>query len=176
MIFYETKLKGAFIIELERQEDARGFFARTWCSQEFKARGLKADLAQGSLSFNKQKGTIRGMHYQRAPWQEIKLVRCTRGAIYDVLVDLRRNSATFKHWVAEELTAENHRMFYIPEGMAHGFQTLGDDTEVYYQISPAYHPEAAAGVRWNDPAFGITWPLHDIIISDRDRQFPDFHS
>jgi dTDP-4-dehydrorhamnose 3,5-epimerase len=174
MIFTETKLKGAFIIEPERLEDERGFFARTWCQQEFEAHGLNPRLVQCSISFNKRRGTLRGMHYQVAPYEEARLVRCTMGAIYDVVLDLRPASSTFKQWVAVELTSENRRMLYIPEGFTHGFQTLKDNTEVFYQMSEFYHPDHARGVRWNDPAFRIVWPSDVIVISDKDREYPDF--
>ena len=174
MIFSETKLKGAFIIEPERLEDERGFFARTFCRNEFEAHGLNPRLVQCSVSFNKKKGTLRGMHYQIAPHQEVKLVRCTMEAIYDVILDLRPESSTFKQWVAVELTAKNRRMLYIPEGFAHGFQTLHDDSEVFYQISEVYHPEFGRGIRWNDTAFGIKWPDGERIISARDSLYADF--
>jgi dTDP-4-dehydrorhamnose 3,5-epimerase len=174
MIFTETKLKGAFIIEPERLEDERGFFARTWCQREFEAHGLNPRLAQCSISFNKRRGTLRGMHYQVAPYEEARLVRCTMGAIYDVIIDLRPHSPTSKHWISTELTAENRRMLYIPEGLAHGFQTLENNTEVFYQMSEFYHPDHARGVRWNDPAFRIVWPSDVIVISDKDREYPDF--
>ena len=173
MLFTETKLKGVFIIEPERLEDERGFFARTWCTQEFEAHGLNPQLVQCSISFNRKKGTLRGMHYQAAPNAEAKLIRCTMGAIYDVALDLRPGSATFKQWTAVELTAENRKMLYIPEGLAHGFQTLADDTEVHYQISESYHPESARGVRWDDSAFAITWPDAERTISAKDRHYPD---
>lgn len=176
MIFTETRVRGVWVIEPERKADARGFFARTWCQAEFGKHGLNSNLAQCSISHNKRKGTIRGMHFQDKPWPEVKLIRCTMGAIYDVALDLRRDSPTFKQWVAEELSAENRRMLYVPQGCAHGFQTLKDNTEVYYQMSESYHPEAAGGVRWNDPAFSIAWPLADVVVSDRDDRFPDFHS
>lgn len=175
MIFVETKLKGAFIIEPERKEDERGFFARTWCRQEFEQHGLNSNLAQCSISYNKRKGTIRGMHFQDKPWPEAKLIRCTMGTVYDVVVDLRRDSPTFKQWVAEELSAENRRMLYVPQGFAHGFQTLRNNTEIYYQMSEYHRPEAAGGVRWNDPALGIAWPLSAVVVSERDDRFPDFH-
>lgn len=174
MIFVETELKGAFVIEPERLEDERGFFARTWDRQEFEKRGLDSQLAQCSVSFNKSKATLRGMHYQAAPHEEAKLVRCTGGAIYDVVIDLRPDSPTFKQWVAVELTAENMLMLYVPRGFAHGFQTLQDNTEVFYQISEFYAPESARGVRWDDPAFDIQWPqAEERVISARDRTFPD---
>lgn len=174
MIFIETKLKGAFIIEPEPIEDERGFFARTFCQEEFKAHGLNFRVVQCNISFNKERGTLRGMHYQIAPYQEAKLVRCTRGAIYDVIIDLRPESPTFKQWIAVELTAENRRMLYVPEGFAHGFQTLEDNTEVFYMMSEFYHPECARGVRWNDPAFGIEWAIAVTIISAKDRKYPNF--
>ena len=172
MIFTETKLRGAFVIDPERLEDDRGFFARTWCVREFETHGLNPRLVQCSVSYNTRKGTLRGMHYQAAPHAETKLVRCTQGAIHDVVIDLREDSSTFRQWVAVELTAENRRMLYIPEGFAHGFQTLADDTEVFYQISEFYHPESARGVRWNDPAFGITWLLEVEMVSEKDQQYP----
>lgn len=176
MIFTETRLQGAFIIEVERKEDERGFFARSWCRDEFIGHGLDAQLLQCSISFNKKQGTLRGMHYQIAPHHENKLVRCTMGAIYDVILDLRPTSPTFKHWQAVELSAENRRMLYIPKGLAHGFQTLADNSEVFYQISAEYHPEAARAVRWDDTAFGISWPAAERIMSAQDRQHPDFES
>lgn len=172
MKFIETKLKGAYIIEPERLEDERGFFARTFCQKEFEANGLNTRLVQCSISYNKRKGTLRGMHYQTAPMAEAKLVRCTRGAIYDVIVDLRPDSPTYCQWFAEELNAENSKMVYIPEGFAHGFQTLKDDTEVFYQMSEFYSPEHAQGVRWDDPAFGIGWHLNKKIISEKDKNYP----
>lgn len=176
MIFIETKLKGSFIIELKRLEDERGFFARTWCQNEFAAHGLNPRLVQCSTSFNKKKGIIRGMHYQAAPHEEAKLVRCPRGAIYDVGIDLRPKSPTFKQWIAVTLTSENHKLLYFPEGFAHGFQTLEDNTEVFYQMAEFYVPEYARGVRWNDSAFDIQWPLDERIISPMDQQYPDFVS
>jgi len=174
MIFTETMLKGAFLIEPERRQDDRGFFARTWCQREFQAHGLGTQWVQCNLSFNKQKGVLRGMHYQTAPYAETKLIRCTMGAIYDVIIDLRPDSPTFKCWVALELTSDNRCMLYIPEGFGHGFQTLEADTEVFYQMSQFYAPEYARGVRWDDPAFRICWPAEERIISERDRSFPDY--
>jgi dTDP-4-dehydrorhamnose 3,5-epimerase len=174
MIFTETPLKGAYVIDPERLADERGFFARTWCRREFEAHGLDATLAQCSVSFNQKMGTLRGMHYQAAPHAEHKLVRCTTGIIYDVIVDLRPGSGTFRQWFAAELSADNRRMLYIPEGLAHGFLTLADNTEVFYQISEYYVPESARGVRWNDPAFAITWPVHPRIVSQRDSTYADF--
>ncbi len=174
MIFLETVVKGAFLIEPERQEDTRGFFARTWCESECGARGLNTRVVQCSVSFNKRRGTLRGLHYQAPPHEEAKLVRCTRGSIYDVIVDLRPDSPTFRQHVAVVLSAENGRLLYVPEGCAHGFQTLEDDTEVSYQMSEFYSPDHARGVRWNDPAFGIEWPADERIILDRDQNYPDF--
>jgi dTDP-4-dehydrorhamnose 3,5-epimerase len=174
MIFSATHLAGAFIIEPERLADRRGFFARTWCQREWESHGLDARLAQCSISFNTKRGTLRGMHYQAAPYAEAKLVRCTAGAIYDVIIDLRRESTTFKQHIAIELSAENRIMLYIPPGFAHGFQTLADNTEVFYQMSEFYAPEYAQGVRWNDPAFGIQWPDHERTIIERDQQYADF--
>ena len=174
MIFTETPLKGAYVIDPERLADERGFFARTWCRREFEAHGLNPELAQCNISYNRRKGTLRGMHYQVAPHAETRLVRCTSGAVYDVIVDLRPQSATFKRWFPIELTADNRRMLYIPEGVAHGFFTLCDDTEVFYQMSGFYAPECARGVRWNDPAFGFEWPDEIQVMAERDRSYPDF--
>ncbi|MEA2076403.1 MAG: dTDP-4-dehydrorhamnose 3,5-epimerase [Candidatus Marinimicrobia bacterium] len=172
MKFIETKLKGACIIEPERLEDERGFFARSFCQNEFEAHGMNPRIVQCNVSHNKYKGTLRGMHYQIVPMAEAKLVRCTRGAIYDVIIDLRPESPTYCQWLAEELNAENTKMIYIPEGFAHGFQTLEDATEVFYQISEFYSLEHARGVRWDDPAFGIEWHLDTKIISDKDKNYP----
>jgi dTDP-4-dehydrorhamnose 3,5-epimerase len=174
MIFTETKLKGAYVIEPERLSDERGFFARTWCQKEFQEHGLNINVVQCNISYNKKKGTLRGMHYQAAPWDEVKLVRCTSGGIHDVIIDLRLNSTTYKAWISVELTAENRKMLYIPEGFAHGFLTLRDNTEVFYQMSEMYSAGHARGVRWNDPAFGIQWPTEISTISDRDNRFMDF--
>ncbi|MHB1231524.1 MAG: dTDP-4-dehydrorhamnose 3,5-epimerase [Burkholderiales bacterium] len=174
MKFIEAALPGAFIIEPEPLEDERGFFARTFCAREFERQGLNPRLVQCSISYNRSKGTLRGMHYQASPHAEAKLVRCTRGAIYDVIVDLRRESLSYRRWVAVELTAENHRALYIPEGLAHGFQTLDSDTEVLYQMSEFFRPESARGVRWDDPAFRIEWPEAARIISPKDIGYPDF--
>ncbi|HVN84167.1 MAG TPA: dTDP-4-dehydrorhamnose 3,5-epimerase [Candidatus Binatia bacterium] len=172
MIFRETELPGAFVVELERIADERGFFARSFCQRDFAARGLNSRLVQCNISFNAQRGTVRGMHYQIAPYAETKLVRCTRGGIYDVIVDLRPSSATHRRWIAIELTADNGRMLYIPEGFAHGFQTLADDTEVFYQMSEFYHPECARGVRWNDPAIAVRWPQPIRCIAPKDQAYP----
>lgn len=175
MIFSETKLPGAFIIQPELIQDERGFFARTWCQREFEQHSLNPHLVQCNLSFNKKRGTLRGMHYQALPHAEAKLVHCIAGAIYDVIIDLRPGSPNFKQWMGVELTAANRYMLYIPEGLAHGFLTLADETEVFYQMSEFYHPELARGMRWNDPAFKIEWPLSsDLIISDKDQKYPDF--
>ncbi len=176
MIFTETTLPGAFIIEPEPLEDERGFFARIWCQREFQRHGLNPGLVQCSISFNRKEGTLRGMHYQAAPHQEARLVRCTKGAICDVIIDLRPESPTFKHHVAERLTTENRKMVYVPEDFAHGFQTLEDNTEVFYQMSTSYYAEYAKGVRWDDPAFSIPWPTEVRIISPKDQQYSDFIS
>lgn len=172
MNFVDTGIPGAFLIEPERVEDARGFFARTWCEREFEAHGLNPRLVQCNVSFNRKRGTLRGMHYQARPYAEAKLVRCTMGAIYDVVLDLRPESAAFKRWYAVELTAENRRMLYIPEDLAHGFQTVADDTEVFYQMSEFYDAKSARGVRWNDPAFGIDWPIPVTVIAEKDAAYP----
>ena len=172
MIFTETALKDAFIIEPEPIHDERGFFARTWSQEEFLQRGLNPTVVQQNISLNKVRGTLRGMHYQVKPHQEAKLVRCTAGPIFDVIVDLRKDSPTFHKWFGLELSSNNRRMLYVPESFAHGFQTLEDDTEVGYQISEYYHPEAARGLRWDDPALGINWPLPVTVISQRDKQHP----
>lgn len=174
MRFVETRLPGAFVLETEPIRDERGFFARTFCQREFEARGLDPRIAQCNLSYNRRRGTLRGMHYQAAPHAEAKVVACVRGAIWDVVVDLRPDSPTFRAWFGLELAAGSGRALYVPEGFAHGFQTLTDDAEVFYQMSEFYHPESARGVRWNDPAFGIEWPLAEPEMSPRDRQWPDF--
>jgi dTDP-4-dehydrorhamnose 3,5-epimerase len=174
--FIESQLSGAFIIEPQRLADERGFFARSWCHKEGAAHGLSPNWVQCSISFNKKKGTLRGMHYQAPPCAEAKLVRCTMGAIYDVIIDLRPESATYKQWTAVDLTAENRRMLYIPEGFAHGFLTLNDDTEIFYQMSEFYAPSHARGLRWDDPAFAIEWPLAPRVMSAQDRALPLFGS
>jgi len=174
MIFTRTKLRDAFIVEPERLEDERGFFARTWCQQQFAARGLNHKMVQCNISFNKKKGTLRGMHYQISPYEEAKLVRCIKGAIYDAIIDLRPHSPSFKQWLGVELTEDNRKMLYIPEGFAHGYLTLEDDTEIFYQVSEVYAPEFARGVRWDDPAFDISWPIDVRVILERDQQYPDF--
>jgi len=174
VIFRPTGLPGAYVIELERHEDARGYLARTFCEAEFAAHGLETRIAQCSVSFNRKKGTLRGMHFQEAPFEEVKLVRCSRGAIFDVIVDLRRDSPVFKRHFAIQLDKQSGTMVYVPAGFAHGFQTLEDDTEVFYQMSQVYSAQHARGVRWNDPAFGISWPEAERIILERDRNYPDF--
>jgi dTDP-4-dehydrorhamnose 3,5-epimerase len=174
MRFTELAAPGVFVVEQERHADSRGFFARTFCRDEFAAHGLAGDFVQCNTSFNERRGTLRGMHLQRPPHEEIKLVRCTRGAILDVVVDLRPEAPTFRQWVAVELTEDNGRALYIPAGCAHGFQTLADGSEVFYQMAERYHPAAAAGVRWDDPAFGIDWPILPPILSDRDASYADF--
>ncbi len=176
MLFTETNLKNAYIVDLEPHMDERGFFARAWCAQEFEALGLNSRLVQCNISFNKKRGTLRGMHYQIEPYPEVKMVRCTMGAIYDVIIDLRPDSATFQAWYSIELSAENHRAIYIPAGFAHGFQTLTETSEVFYQMSEFFHPECARGVRWNDPAFKILWPDDIRSISLRDQEYPDYRS
>jgi dTDP-4-dehydrorhamnose 3,5-epimerase len=172
MIFTELSLRGAFVIDMTRMEDERGFFARAFCSEEFATHGLAADLRQCSVSFNARKGTLRGLHFQAAPHEEDKLVRCTGGAIFDVIADLRTESPTHRQWFGIELTAASHRSLYVPKGFAHGFISLADDTEVLYMMSVPYAPGYAAGLRWNDPALGIRWPLMPTVISTRDAQYP----
>jgi dTDP-4-dehydrorhamnose 3,5-epimerase len=176
MLFRETEVAGAFEIIPELKCDERGFFARSWCRKEFEAHGLNPRLEQCSISFNLRKGTLRGMHWQAEPFQETKSVRCTQGAIYDVALDLRKNSPTYKKWTAVILSAAKRNMLYIPDGCGHGFITLEDETEISYQISEFYTPESTRGVRWDDPVFGIVWPLPVEVISERDRTYPDFES
>jgi dTDP-4-dehydrorhamnose 3,5-epimerase len=172
VVFVSGKIAGACVIEPDKIEDSRGFFARVFCRKEFEAHGLNPQMAQCSISFNMRRGTLRGMHYQTAPREEAKLVRCSRGAIYDVLLDLRPQSPTFRQWDATSLTAENCRMAYIPAGVAHGFQTLVGATEVFYQMSEFYAESCVQGVRWNDPTFAIEWPIKNPVLSDRDRRQP----
>jgi len=174
VIFHETTLKGVFLIEVERNEDDRGFFARTFCQKEFESHGINWKVSQCNISYNRKKGTLRGMHFQIKPHEEAKLVRVTKGIVYDVILDLRPDSPTFKNWITIELSSDNRKSVYIPEGLAHGFQTLQDDTEVFYQMSELYHAESARGLRWNDPAFSIKWPIEEKIISTKDSQYPDF--
>ena len=176
MIFQKTNLPGAFEIHLEPVMDERGFFARSWCQKEFDTHALSRRLAQCNISVTLCKGTLRGLHYQAAPFAESKLVRCTRGSVYDVMLDLRPESPTYRKWIVVVLTAEKRNMVYVPEGCAHGFLTLEDDVEVFYQMSESYNPESARGVRWNDPAFQIAWPGKVEVISERDRTYPDFIS
>jgi dTDP-4-dehydrorhamnose 3,5-epimerase len=172
MIFQQTELSGVFIIEPELVKDERGFFACAWIASEFAQHGLTANFLQSNIAFNALRGTIRGMHFQRHPYQETKLTRCTRGKLFDVAIDLRPDSLTRYRWVGAELTSDNHRMLYVPEGFAHGYQTLTNDTEMSYQVSEYYHPECADGVRWNDPAFDIRWPLPVSVITERDANYP----
>jgi dTDP-4-dehydrorhamnose 3,5-epimerase len=174
MLFTPTQLDGVVIIDMELIEDERGWFARSFCQHEFEEHNLNPCIAQCNVSFNAKAGTLRGMHYQESPHGEAKLIRCTRGSIYDVLLDVRADSPTFKQWVSVELSQDNHRMVYAAEGLAHGFQTLEDNTEVFYEMSEFYHPESGRGIRWDDPAFRITWPLPNPILSERDRSYPDW--
>lgn len=174
MIFTETKLKGAFEIEIKKLTDERGFFGRSWCANEMTEHGLKADLKQANTSFSIKKGTIRGMHYQMNPYQETKLIRCTRGAILDVIIDLRPASPTFKQWIGVELTQDNYKMLYVPEDFAHGFITLEDNCEVTYLVTQFYTPGAEKGIRWNDPLFNIQWPFEPTVISEKDKTHPNY--
>jgi dTDP-4-dehydrorhamnose 3,5-epimerase len=175
MNFIDTAVKDAFIIDIEKKTDDRGFFARTWCKKEFEEHGLQEDLVQANLSFNKRKGTLRGLHYQLSPYAESKLVRCTKGAIYDVIIDLRSHSPTFRHWIGVELTEDNYRMLYVPEGFAHGYQTLQDNSEVVYHVSQCYVPNAELGIRWDDPSFKIEWPItEEWTISSKDQMWPNY--
>jgi dTDP-4-dehydrorhamnose 3,5-epimerase len=175
MIFKETRFKDAFIIEMELIRDNRGSFARAWCQREFEAHGLISHFVQNNITISHARGTLRGLHYQIAPHEEPKLVRCTQGAIYDVIVDMQPDSSTYKQWLAVELTAENHTMIYIPGGFAHGYQILMDNTEVFYQVGTFYAPEYERGFRWNDPAFGIEWPITPpLVLSEKDKNWPDY--
>lgn len=174
MIFTETRLPGAFLVEIKKIEDHRGFFGRAWCSKEFEQHGIIFNIAQINTSLTKKKGTIRGMHFQIAPFGEAKFIRCTRGRIYDVIIDLRPDSPTFMQWVGNELSEENHRMVYVPKYFAHGFVSLEDDSEVYYPVSEFYTPQAERGFRWNDPAFNIQWPIPIEIFTEKDVSHPDF--
>ena len=173
MIFTETKIKGVYIIGPELLTDERGFFARSFCKEEFQKHGLDTDIVQCNISYNKKKGTLRGMHYQVPPFEEAKIVSCTKGSIYDVVVDLRRESLTYCQWVSTELSEKNFKMMYIPKGCAHGFQTLEDEAIVYYQMTEFFHPECARAVRWDDPAIGIIWPVPARIISEKDQKSVD---
>lgn len=175
MIFTETDLKGAFIIDLEKFEDQRGFFSRAWDTKKFHEFGLNPRIVQCNISFTKKKGTIRGLHYQVYPYEETKLVRCTQGKIFDVIIDLRPNSKTLKKWRSFELSVENHQILYVPEGFAHGFQSLVDNTEIFYQVSQFYHSDSERGIRWNDPFFNIKWPLEITEISQKDNSWNLYH-
>jgi dTDP-4-dehydrorhamnose 3,5-epimerase len=174
MIFTETELPGSYIIEPQKFEDERGFFARGWCQHEFEEHGLVACIVQANISYNCKRGTLRGMHYQVAPHSETKLIRCTRGALYDVIVDLRPASSTYRQWIGVELSEDNYKMLYVPEGFAHGFITLADNTEATYQVSAFYTPGAERGLRYDDPAFAIAWPLPVAVISKKDKNWSDF--
>lgn len=174
MIFRETRLPGAYLIEPERITDHRGFFARIWCQDELRQRGLTSRLAQSNLGFSHRKGTLRGLHFQKPPNAEVKIVRCTKGSVFDVIIDLRPESPTYKHWLGAELSDENHVMLYVPEGCAQGYITLADNTEIYYHTSEFYHPESATGVRFDDPEFGIVWPIEVSVISQQDREWPEY--
>ena len=171
MIFSKTKLKGAYVLEIERREDERGFFGRTYCQHEFETHGIDFNIVQSNVSYNKKMATLRGLHAQLSPYKESKLVRCSTGSIYDVIVDMRKNSSTYLQWYGTELTAYNYKMMYIPEGFAHGYITLQDETEVVYQMSQYYTPVAEIGFRWDDPAFNIHWPLMPEIISVKDKSY-----
>jgi dTDP-4-dehydrorhamnose 3,5-epimerase len=172
MIFRETTLSGAYSVEIEQISDERGFFARSFCTEEFSKYGLTTDMAQCNISFNKTRGTLRGMHYQAPPSEEAKLVRCTMGAIYDVIIDIRPTSPTFMKWFATQLNSENRLMMAIPEGFAHGFQTLTDNTEVSYHMSASYEPQQARGIRFDDPSVNIEWPISNVIVSEKDKSYP----
>lgn len=174
MIFNPTPLRGAFVVDIERRADGRGFFARSFCQDEFRKHGLNPFVAQCNISFNDKRGTLRGMHYQAEPYQEDKLVRCTQGVIWDVIIDLRKESPSFKSFFGVELSATSRNALYVPKGFAHGFQTLTNEAEVLYMMSERYHPDSARGVRWDDDAFRIDWPIPNPILSDRDRSFPLF--
>lgn len=176
MIFKETKLEGAFVISLEKHADDRGFLARAFCKAEFEKRGLRFQPVQANIARSNKLGTLRGLHYQTAPFEEAKLVRCIRGRIFDVMIDLRHSSSTYGQWYGVELTADGDKMLYVPEGFAHGYQTLEDDSEIYYQTSSSYTPDAEKGVRWNDPNFGIQWPHGNPILSGKDQSWSDFIS
>ncbi|AFS83789.1 dTDP-4-dehydrorhamnose 3,5-epimerase [Candidatus Nitrosopumilus sediminis] len=171
MIFTKTSLEDAFIVELEKKEDHRGFFARSWDTNEFAKHNLNHNLVQCNISFSKKRGTLRGMHYQTKPFEESKLIRCTKGKIFDVIIDLRSKSKTYKKWFGVELSQENYKMLYVPEGFAHGFQSLEDDTEIFYQVSQFYTPKAECGIHWNDPSFNIKWPIDEKIITEKDNSW-----
>ncbi len=174
MIFTETKLAGAYIIDLNKMEDERGFFARTFCTQELEEHSLISDIKQANMSWNEKRGTLRGMHYQVNPYQETKLIRCTRGALYDVIIDLRSDSPTYRQWIGVELTADNRRALFVPKDFAHGFITLEDNTDAFYMVSQSYVPGAEEGIRWNDPQFEIVWPIEPDCISEKDANWADY--
>lgn len=174
MIFTETELKGAFILDVKKMEDERGFFGRSYCQKEFEDHGINPHVVQANVSYNKVKGTLRGMHYQMHPYEETKLVRCVRGAIYDVIIDLRKDSPTYTKWIGVELREGSYKMLFVPEGFAHGFITLEDNTEVIYQVSQFYTPGSEKGIRWNDKAFNIKWPIEPVVISEKDQQHSDY--
>ena len=174
MKFFETKLNGLYIIELDKFEDNRGFFARSWDSKIFEEKGLNSNCVQANISSNKKRGTLRGMHYQKNPFAEVKFVRCTKGRVFQVAIDLRKESKTYKQWISVELSENNYKMFYVPEGFALGFQALDDNCELSYQVSQFYTPEYESGIRWNDPMFKINWPLEPTVISQKDSSWPDF--
>jgi len=175
MKFTESKLQGAYVIEVEKIEDDRGFFGRLWCEKEFQKYNLNTNIVQSNVSLSKKQGTLRGMHFQKSPHQETKLVRCTKGSVYDVIIDLRPDSPTFKKWFGVKLTEDNHKMIYVPENFAHGFLTLEDNSEVYYLVTQFYNKEAESGLRWNDPAFDIQWPIEVMEISDKDNRHANFN-
>jgi dTDP-4-dehydrorhamnose 3,5-epimerase len=174
MKFTELELAGAFLIDLEPRQDERGFFARAFCQREFRQHGLETDIVQANLSQNVSRGTLRGMHYQKPPFAEVKMVRCIRGAVHDVIVDIRKDSPTYLKWLGVDLTRDNRRLLYVPEGFAHGYQALTDDSEVLYLVTQFYAPDHEAAIRWNDPSIGIRWPLPDPILSPKDAAHPDF--
>lgn len=174
MIIKETKIQGVYILEIKKIEDERGFFGRAWCANELREQGLNANVAQANISLSKTKGTLRGMHYQVNPYQETKLIRCTKGAIYDVIIDLRKNSSTYKQHIGVELTEDNYKMLYVPEDFAHGFITLKDNSEVHYMVTQFYTPGAEAGIRWDDPLFNIDWPIIPTVISEKDANHPNY--
>jgi dTDP-4-dehydrorhamnose 3,5-epimerase len=176
MIFTKTTVNDAYIVELDKREDHRGFFARTWDKNEFEEHNLNSNLVQCNVSFSKKRGTLRGMHYQKKPFEESKLIRCTKGKIFDVIIDLRTHSSTFKKWFGVELTQENYKMLYVPEGFAHGFQSLEDNSEIIYQVSEFYTPNSELGIHWNDPAFNITWPIEEKTITEKDNSWKLFDS
>jgi dTDP-4-dehydrorhamnose 3,5-epimerase len=174
VIFNKTKLNGAYIMEIEKHSDERGFFSRSWCNKELEDHGLNSGLAQANIGFSLKKGTLRGLHYQVHPYEEVKVVRCTMGAIFDVIVDLRPDSPTYKQWISVELNSENRKMIYVPEGFAQGYITLNDNTEICYNTSQFYSPEFARGVRYDDPSFSIKWPIEVAVISKADKSWPDY--